>query len=528
MGLIQTPSADSRPEGTIAFTFNKNDIWKLGTISVSPFDWLEASYFYYRPSDLIWEGDLIAGHYLDKGFNIKFLYRPKNKNLPNLALGLDDFAGTGYFTREYLVATSTYKKIKISTGMGWGKFTGQNAFENPLKQISTSLADRPLISSNIKTGGAPTYDQWFRGDVSLFGGIEYFFTKPNSLKLKVEYDPYDYLDFSANKRPDAIYRLRKKDSNINIGLSYPINKYLNIDLSYIKGNQLNLSFNLAITFNDNLSKKPDFAPLIKQRDTNPTSKPIFYRELLNNLNNNRLLLQTSTLYDNGNLDIAISTADHRNSIRSSSYAAFIANKVANENKIDLGTITVSNINVGTELHNITYIANYFDENNPTPIEIIIRNSTLKPGEPGGFLDDEFKPKIEFPVIFSSISPTLVSHIGNPEKFFFGGINLQHVSEVQFSRNLLLTSELNTRIYGEFNNTITGPDSEMQHVRTDIVEYLKEDDLFISRMQVDYIFSPYKHFFAKLSGGIFENMYGGLGGEVLYKPFFSNFSIGNYC
>ena len=66
MGLIQTPTADSKKEGTVSFTFNKNDIWKFGTLSVSPFDWLEASYFYYRPSDLIWNNK--RGHYLDKGF----------------------------------------------------------------------------------------------------------------------------------------------------------------------------------------------------------------------------------------------------------------------------------------------------------------------------------------------------------------------------------------------------------------------------------------------------------------------------
>ena len=56
-------------------TLNKNDIWKIGSLTVSPFDWLEASYFYYRPSDLAWtSGDNKKGHYLDKGFNVKFSF----------------------------------------------------------------------------------------------------------------------------------------------------------------------------------------------------------------------------------------------------------------------------------------------------------------------------------------------------------------------------------------------------------------------------------------------------------------------
>ena len=110
--MIQTPTADSKKEGTVSFTFNKNNIWKFGALSVSPFDWFEASYFYYRPSDLIWEGNNVAGHYLDKGFNVKFKYKPKNNNLPYIAIGLDDFAGTGYFTREYIVATQELRDTK--------------------------------------------------------------------------------------------------------------------------------------------------------------------------------------------------------------------------------------------------------------------------------------------------------------------------------------------------------------------------------------------------------------------------------
>ena len=133
VGLIQTPSADSKQEGSISFTFNQNDIWKFGTLSVSPFNWLEASYFYYRPSDLIWEGNNVAGHYLDKGFNVKFKYKPKNNNRPNLAIGFDDFAGTGFFTREYILATQDLRDVKVTAGLGWGKFTGENNFKNPLR-----------------------------------------------------------------------------------------------------------------------------------------------------------------------------------------------------------------------------------------------------------------------------------------------------------------------------------------------------------------------------------------------------------
>jgi hypothetical protein len=486
---------------------------------------MEASYFYYRPSDLIWEGNSKRGHYLDKGFNVKFIYRPKNINVPNIAIGLDDFAGTGFFTREYVVATTMQSNIKYSLGIGWGKYAGKNSFKNPLSEISSSLLSRPTVSDNYNLGGSLSYDQWFRGNASIFGGLEWKLPNINGLKLKLEYDPFNYLDFSAQSRSDAVYKIRKKDSDINFGLSYALNKHLTIDASYIKGNTFNISFNMGITLNDSLATKPKFKPVVMKQEETTKEKSIFYENLLFNLNNNSLFLQTSTLHKNGNLDIAISSADYRNAIRSSSYAAYIAKEVADLNNIDLSLINIAHVNAGVELNNITYIAGYLSAKNNVPIELKIRNSILDSGNANEFLEAEFKPKINFPVIFSSISPSIVSHLGNPEKFYFGGINLQHISEVQFNRNLLLSTELSLPLYDNFQDTVSGSGSAMRHVRSDLVQYLKEDDMHIKRMQLDYIWSPYKDVYAKITGGIFEPMFGGFGGELLFKPFDKNYNIG---
>ena len=48
--------------------------------------------------------------------------------------------------------------------------------------------------------------------------------------------------------------------------------------------------------------------------------------------------------------------NYRNSLRSSSYAASIAKKVADEHEMDIKHINVSHINAGIELNNIRYVA----------------------------------------------------------------------------------------------------------------------------------------------------------------------------
>lgn len=523
VGLINTPTAEIRSEGTVSFTFNKNDMWKIGTLTVSPFNWMEASYFYYRPSDLTWEVDLKPGHFLDKGFNVKFLYESKYKFLPNIAIGLDDFAGTGYFSKEYIVATQKFESFKLSYGLGWGKFKGEKNYKNPFSFVSNRFEERPILSENIGQGGAFSYDKWFRGNISYFAGVEWYVPKANGLKFKLEYDPLNYFDFTANFRSDVNRSIREKDSNLNYGLSYPISDYIDLDFSYIKGNTINMNINFAINFNKNIYSKPKFKPSIKKQNTG-NSKLLFYEDLLFNLNQNKLFLQTAHLKD-GQLDVAISSSDHRNPIRSSSYAAHISKEVSRLYDIDINKISISHINAGVELNKIVYFDKHLSKNSHTPIELKKEMTKYDSGNKESYLDNEFKPNVNFPVFFTSTAPTISSHIGNPQKFYYGGINIQNISEIQFSRNLLLSSEINYSIYNNFQNTLTGPASEMEHVRTDLVEYLKEPSLSIGRMQLDYIWSPYKDVYSKVSAGIFEKMFGGIGGEILYKPFNKNYSLG---
>lgn len=521
VGLIQTPSALSSKEGNITFTLNNNQMWKFGTLTISPFSWLEASYFYYRPSDLEWLGN-DPGLYLDKGFNVKFIYESRN-NLPNIAIGLDDFAGTGYFSREYIVTTSSLNNLDMTLGIGWGKFAGENSFKNPIGIIKESFEVRPGKSATYNFfGGSPTYDQWFRGNSSFFGGIEYSVPKTNGLRLKLEFDPYDYMDFSANNRPDADLNIRKKDSKLNIGMSMPYNNFITFNVSYIKGNTLNFGFVMSLNLNNELLSKPKFEPSIEQASDSATT---FYEQLLLNLNNNKLFLQTADLDTNNKLDISISTSEHRNAIRSSSYAASIAKEVANINLVNLNSINVSHINAGIEINNITYIANHLDKKSKTPVEVKKYYTKIDSGNSDSFKQHEFQPKLNFPIIFSTTQPTLTNYIGNPGKFYYGGLNIQNNSEIQFSRNAILSSEIGYRLYSKFDDITSNPDSLLEHVRTDVVDYLQEENLYLSRMQFDYIWSPYKNIYTKVSSGLFEQMFGGIGSEILYQPFDKNYSFG---
>ena len=72
----------------------------------------------------------------------------------------------------------------------------------------------------------------------------------------------------------------------------------------------------------------------------------------------------------------------------------------------------------------------------------------------------------------------------------------------------------------------GSDSVLPRVRTDIVQYLRQSrNLSIKRMQLNYFNQFTPSLFYRFSAGIFESMFSGYGGEILYRPYHRNFGIG---
>jgi hypothetical protein len=523
-GVIVIPSAETKEAGSINFSFSENKIYKYGALTINPFNWLEASYFYYRPRDLYWIGPSTKGQYLDKGFSIKFNHK-FSQNIA-LAVGLSDFSGTGFFTREYIVGTYIQDRYKITTGIGFGKFADQDNFTNPLRIIKSDFKVRPNKSSNFNLGGSPSYDQWFRGNASLIFGAEFFLSgRFKNSSLKIDYDTFDYIrSFSTNGNLGANTGLRKKESKINLGYHHAFKENLSLGIYFMKGNTLNFTFSFGGNFSKSFFQKklPTSSNIQSQKGNTPRES--FYEDLIYNINRKSIFMQSSELSD-GDLKVAVSSSKYRNPIHIHAVLGETVSEIQRPDSIVIETLTTVGVNVGQELHKITSPLEDFKDRKNSIIELVAKESILAPGDGDNYRSYEFRPSIKYPASFTGITPALVNHIGDPAKFYYGGIILRLDNEIQFSSRLQLNTEIHQNITNNFDEKRNYPDSLLPRVRTDIVSYLQESDTYISRMQLDYFFNPYREVFGKISAGILENMYAGAGVEFLYKPFEQNFSIG---
>ena len=523
-GLINLPSAEVHEQQSIFLTLNRNNYTKLATITVTPFNWLEASYFYYRPDDLFWGST--KGLYLDKGFNIKLSYKPKSDLLPRFAIGLDDFAGTGQFTREYFAATYNFNNFKLTAGMGWGKYAGTSTFKNPLSILDEGFNSRS--SNEYGLGWKLNSGLWFRGRSSAYIGAEIKIPKIKNLSLKIESDPFDYFDFGCCGEGLSSESLvsRSKDSDINFGLSYKYKNYGNIDFSYIKGNSWNLIFSVGFSAKKPHRKKDKFNPNLINNSYKENQRNEFYLDLLDNLNKNKLYLQTSTIEDK-KIHLTVDSADHNNPIIYSSRAAYIAKKVAETNDYDIDLIEVGHLSRGIKINSIEYRASDLNLDERLPNVLVKKYTKIEDSIEYSYKNDQFKPTVNFPIFINSLSPDIRTHVGSPERFLYVGLGIKLSTEIQINRNLVIHSTIGKSFKDNFDEKVSDPNTLLSPVRTQVVDYLQEssDDLYLNNLDIESIWSPYNNIFAKISIGYLEPMYGGLSSELVYKPFKSNFIFG---
>ena len=136
VGLINTPTARFYDSAVHGVTVWDGDPPQKITLTSNPFEWLEASFFYTNIQDKpycdILTDVLCQQDYKDKGFNVKLRLKEQGK-LPAIAVGINDIAGTGLFSSEYIVSSYGIKNIDVHFGIGWGTLNGSSKkIKNPL------------------------------------------------------------------------------------------------------------------------------------------------------------------------------------------------------------------------------------------------------------------------------------------------------------------------------------------------------------------------------------------------------------
>jgi len=519
LGLIQMPTARFSEEGTLAFSWTHNEPYLRGSVIAYPFDWFEASYQYADINNALYSPvkEFSGSQTLkDKSFDAKFRLLSESNLFPQVALGLRDLAGTSVFSAEYIVASKLINNFDITFGIGWGNLNG-NKIDNPLKNISDSFAER---SGPLSGGGQFSTGSYFSGDAGYFGGIEYFIPKFHGARIKLELDGTNY----QTEGPLPV----SQDEKFNISYVHPLSKNFFIKASYVKGNTLSFGFSYRaplgrknpFTKKQDKMKEVENTEAIKQ--VTSKSDQNLYRASLLYLSQRNFALQSADI-KNDELKVAYAQSKYRTQAIAAGRVLRILDDIAPET---IRSIEVSEINGGMGMYTISAnrssLSRSKDFQDPS---IILPTASVK-SLVYDRSDYEFKPTIKYPKLFYNIGPDIKSQIGGPDGFYFGDLRITAYSELLLNRDLSFITVLSQGITNNFSNLKLPSDSIIPHVRTDIVDYLKEGSGFtIRRMQLNYFKNPLEDLYFKFSAGIFESMFAGFGFEALYRPFSGDMAVG---
>jgi len=521
------PSARMHGEGTIGFTWSHSDPYLRGSIMGNPFDWFEASYTYTDVNNKLYsDSPEFSGSqsYKDKSFDAKFRVLKEKDYVPQVAIGFRDFGGSSLFSSEYIVASKLIGNVDFTLGMGFGTISNGN-IRNPLIKLDSRFSSRKRDLQGDTQGGEINYGTFFGGEkAGIFGGVEIFLPRLNGTRLKIEYD-------STNYGPDGEgYLPVAQDKEFNYSLVYPLTENTQLKLGYIRNNTLSFGFSISGTYRNN-------SPGIKKRDppkevpnakvlrdfVNATEARNLYRSSIKFLDESAIRLQTAQVSDS-TLQIAFSQSAFLNNALALGRTSRILDQISPD-IIDTFSLVV--LNTGTPMYGIDIPrADFKKHMKQKKTDALLESVHIYQPPNDIYKKHDYQPYIKYPTTLWKVSPAVRSQIGGPDGFYFGEIAIAVHSETIIRRNFNILAVGSIGLYNNFDELKLASDSVIEHVRTDIVKYLKASSKYhITRLQMNYFINPTKSIYAKFSAGIFEPMFSGYGGEVLYKPFGSYFGIG---
>lgn len=159
----------------------------------------------------------------------------------------------------------------------------------------------------------------------------------------------------------------------------------------------------------------------------------------------------------------------------------------------------------------------------SPEEIWAKASITGPTASGISRTAYFNPD-RYPFFSYSFRPQVRQHVGGGDQFFLYQLWAALTANVQVTDNWSFTTTLGKDIYNNFDKIRTEPQRNLPPVRSDIRRYLQEGEDNIVRLQANGLWTLGPDLYGRISTGLFEEMYGGVGGEILYRPFGSRFAV----
>jgi hypothetical protein len=521
-GLIQTPTSRMLTDGDLRVSYTDNDQYRFWSATLQLFPWLQSTVRYtdvrtrfYSPVKSF-SGDQTLK---DKGIDVKFRLLEESYALPEVSVGFRDFGGTGFFESEFVGISKKAGPLNFHLNIGWGYLGSNGNISNPFCDLKDSFCSRPGGYSGL--GGKIDYQRFFKGPASLFGGVEYQ-TPWQPLRIKLEYEGNNYHNDIAVVPKENI-RL-PQDSRWNIGAAYSWNNF-DFSLNYQRGNTIGFGINYNFNLHTISQVKFDRPPRPLTSQSNDFS--------INSVNRARL---TRDLHAQSGLVV---NASDFNEDHVTIYGQQIHYRDEDEATERIGRImawelpeSVKTYHIINTTGSIPMVETVIDAK---AFKAQARYETLEPDLASSYQRqdlsqtsvDTYAPS-NATGFFTGIETFWIQTFGNPEDFYLYQAGVLVNGGYSFNGKSSVAGTIKVNLFENFDKftfTTDGARSSLPRVRTSVREYVSNRDVTMENLFLHWNDRIAPNLYAQVYGGYLETMYGGVGGELLYRPVDSNLAFG---
>ena len=482
-GLIETPNARILEDGVIRFGAAQASPyrWYTGAMGILPR--LEFSGRITQITNIPVPSMPGYGTLKDKAFDIKFQIIPESRELPAVAIGIHDFHGTRLFAAEYLAISRQYYPIDFTLGIGSKRLKG------PME--------------------LPVLDRY-----GLFGGVEIELN--DRLHFIAEYNPIEYeIDKSSARGVPEGARYP-----VNVGLRARILSGIDLGLSYQRGNTFGIMLHIRAGLGQQiLPYRADPPPLVSV-DRRPFNKRD-QKEMVEKIH--------EAIHEAGFSGVAVYT-DGRDLIAEFENSRYLSNQKAAGRvlrillfyspsdtvrltavlkKLDMPILKISVMPDQMEKYILGEISEDIFFERLLNIEITDHVLETRDGE---YIQSKKDRTSRYNI---GIKPDIDIYWNDPSGFFKGTVSIKPYIRTDLWKGASAYARFSIPLYSNVYSPSAAslpPDV----IRTDISKYMGKYYTF-DRLLINQAFRISKKTFGRLSLGYFDNMYAGVGGEILFYP-----------
>ena len=425
---------------------------------------------------------------------------------------MQDFIGTGLSAAEYIAATKSFgPRLKATAGLGFGRL-------GSFGSIGAPLGDRPSVQ--IGQGGNFNYKEWFRGDAALFGGVEYQVNE--KLSLKAEYSSDAYADEAARR---GTFDRR---SPFNFGLEYQFSPMIRLGAYSLYGSEL--GFNVSIVLNVPQRPRggiggsgPEPVKLRPERAVSPDAwstgwlaqtdgKEVLIGNLTRNLDRTGIFVES--------LGVTGDTAQVR--FRNTKYDAEaqavgrVARAMTQTMPASVETFELIPLVNGLPTAKVTVRRSDIEALEFAPDAGTALRARASITDAGPMLDNTAPNGDLYPKFTWSLSPNFQTLLFDPSEL---------AGKYEIRPGVILSGSVTKKLIGHIGISDFVDPSPLPPVRRDLDVYDNQGDPDIETLTAAWYGSLGRNLYGRVTIGYLERMFGGISGEVLWKPEARRFALG---